>query len=93
MRTILLCFLLAACADPLGDAQKVDTIEAWEAYLGTDPSGSGRITAETRLEQMLVERALKSTKLEEYDAVITRFPKSRQLTNCLLYTSPSPRDS
>jgi hypothetical protein len=80
MRTILLCLLLAACADPLGDAQKVDTIEAWEAYLGTDPSGSDRITAETRLEQMLVERALKSTKLEEYDAVITRFPKSRQLT-------------
>ncbi|MDP2308703.1 MAG: DUF3426 domain-containing protein [Pseudomonadota bacterium] len=78
MRTILLCLLLAACADPLGDAQKVDTIEAWESYLGTDPSGSDRITAETRLEQMLVERALKSSKLDDYDAVLKRFPKSRQ---------------
>lgn len=79
MRTLLLCLFLAACADPLGDTQKVDTIEAWEAYLATEPSGSDRITAETRLEQLQVERAMTSTNLGDYDAVIKRFPKTRQM--------------
>lgn len=78
MRSILLCLLLAACADPLGDARKVDTIEGWESYLASNPSGSDRVSGETRLEQMLVERAMKSSKLEDYDAVLNRFPKSRQ---------------
>ena len=81
MRSIVLFLLLAACADPFGDAQKVDTIEGWETYLATDPSGSDKISADTRLEQLLVERALTSTKLAEYDEVITRFPKSRALAN------------
>ncbi len=78
MRSLVLFLFLAACADPFGDAQKVDTIEAWQAYLATEPSGSDRLTAEVRLEQMLVDKAMKSSKLEDYDVVLKRFPKSRQ---------------
>lgn len=79
MRSIVLFLLLAACADPFGDAKKVDTIEAWETYLATEPTGSDKLAADTRLEQLLVERALTSTKLSDYDEVITRYPKSRSL--------------
>jgi hypothetical protein len=80
MRTFLLFLFLAACADPFADAKKVDTVEAWETYLGTDPSGSDRLNAESRLEELLVERANTSGKLEDYDAVLKRFPKTRQAT-------------
>jgi hypothetical protein len=76
MRTFLLFLFLAACADPFA----VDTVEAWETYLGTDPSGSDRLNAESRLEELLVERANTSGKLEDYDAVLKRFPKTRQAT-------------
>lgn len=79
MRTAILFLFLAACADPYGDAQKVDTIEAWEAFLAADPAGSEKLKAEARLEELMVEKALTSTKLEDYDVVLKRFPKSRQL--------------
>ncbi len=77
--TAFLLLFLAACADPYGDAEKVDTIEAWEAFLAADPAGSDRLKAEARLEQLLVDKALSSTKLEDYDAVMKRFPKTRQM--------------
>jgi hypothetical protein len=78
MRTALLFLLLAACEDPYGDAAKVDTIEAWESYLATEPSGSDKLKAESRLEELLVEKTLASTKPEDFDAVLKRFPNTRQ---------------
>ncbi len=79
MRTILLLLFLSACADPYGDAQKIDTVEAWEAFLTTDPSGSARLGAEARLEVLLVGQATGSAKVEDYDTVLKRFPRSRQV--------------
>lgn len=80
MRTALLFLFLAACADPYGDAEKVNTIEAWEAFLATEPSAADKAKAEARLEQLMVDQAMSGSKLEDYDAVLKRFPKTRQAT-------------
>jgi hypothetical protein len=78
MRLLLLVLFLAACDDPFGDTKKVDTIEAWEQFLAGDPSGSEKLAAETRLEELMVEKANSTGKLEDFDAVLKKFPKTRQ---------------
>lgn len=77
-RHALLLVLLAGCADPFGDAKKADTIEAWEQFLASKPGGTDKMMAEKRLEELLVKRAEDSKKLEDYDAVLKRFPKSKK---------------
>lgn len=80
MHTLLFVLFLAACEDPYGDAQKVDTIEAWEKFLATDPSATERVKGESRLMELLSEKAMTSTRLEDYDAYLKRFPKSKDST-------------
>lgn len=68
--------LLLACADPFGDAQKANTIEAWEAYLKDgSPSLSQKLTAEQNLQALLLDRARKTKSVADYDALLTRFEK------------------
>ncbi len=74
----LVLSLLTGCADPFGDAKKADTIEAWEQFLSTGPGGTDKMMAEKRLEDLLVKRAEESKKLEDYDGVLKRFPKSKK---------------
>ncbi len=71
---LLLTTLLSACADPYGDAKTADTIEAWDAYLATAPTGTNGIQAKTRLEALMVARAESSHALADYDSVLTKFP-------------------
>jgi hypothetical protein len=61
---------LAGCADPYGDAQKLDTIEAWEAYLSTKPGGTDGMLGQKRLTELYVARAAESKKLEDYDKAL-----------------------
>jgi hypothetical protein len=75
----LLLALIAGCADPLADAQRANTIEAWEAYLATNPEGSDKMVADARLMILLTERARKDKTLAAYDAVIKRYPKHREI--------------
>lgn len=42
---ILIATLLMGCADPFADAQKANTIEAWEQYLATKPDGANKMVA------------------------------------------------
>ncbi|MFZ5480770.1 MAG: hypothetical protein ACOZNI_28680 [Myxococcota bacterium] len=78
MHTLLLALFLAGCADPYGDAKTADTIEAWESFLQNgNPSASQRLSAEQRLEELLVARAEGSKKIEDYDAVLKKYPKSK----------------
>jgi hypothetical protein len=79
MRLVLLFLLAIGCDDPYADAEKINTVEGWESFLASDPGDSDRLNAETKLEALLVEKATGSTKVEDYDAVIKRFPKSRSL--------------
>ena len=82
MRTVWLLLALGAalgCADPYGDAKKADTIDAFEAYLATDPSGTSRMMADTRLEELLVARAGETKAVADYDKIITRYPRSKKI--------------
>ncbi len=75
---LLLVTSLTGCADPFGDAKKADTIEAWEAYLATSPNGSNKLNADNRLEEMMIARANETKKVTDYDAVLKRYPTTRQ---------------
>ena len=75
MRLLALVVLLAGCANPYADAEKANTIEAWEAYLQTKPSLSQQLAAEQQLQNLLLEKARKTKAVADYNAVIDRFPK------------------
>lgn len=77
MRVLLFALFLAACEDPYADAQKLDTIEGWDTFLANDPSATERVKAENRLQELLLDKAMTSSKLEDYDAFLKRFPKSK----------------
>lgn len=74
---LLLALVLSGCADAFEDAKKIDTIEAWESYLATAPSGSRKLNAEDRLEELLTAQAEKTNLPADYDKVLTKFPNSR----------------
>lgn len=77
MRYLLLFAFLVGCADPFEDTKKVDTIEAWDQYLATSPSGSRQLFAADRLEELMTTKAEASQKPEDFDAILKRFPETR----------------
>ncbi len=77
---LLLAFLFTGCTDPIDEAKTADTIEAWEAYLAKpEATGSNKLTAESRLEELLAAKADSSKLIADYDALIKRFPKARDV--------------
>jgi hypothetical protein len=76
-RTLALVFLLASCADPYGDAKAADTIESWEKFIAGGATGSDKMKAESRLEQLMVKHAEETKAVADYDAVLKRFPSTR----------------
>lgn len=80
MRRLGILLLLAtfACTDHFAEAKKVDTIEAWEAYITSGGSGRQKLEAEARLEELMLEKARASHTLADYDALLARFPKGKQ---------------
>ncbi len=80
MRALFLAlFLAGGCADPYADAEKIGTIEAWEAFLAAEPSETQRMKAETKLEELMAERATTSKTVADFDTFLKRFPKSRKV--------------
>ncbi|TVQ89426.1 MAG: hypothetical protein EA397_15315 [Deltaproteobacteria bacterium] len=74
MRSLILLLLLIGC-DNFAEVRAADTIEAYEAYLETNPEGRTALEARTRLETLYIERARSERTLEAYDAYRERFPK------------------
>ncbi len=73
-------FVGTGCSDPVDDARKADTIEAWNTYLAMpEATGSNKIEGEGRLEQLMTAKADTEKTIADYDAVIKRFPKTRNL--------------
>jgi hypothetical protein len=76
LRTLLLIAALSVgCTSAFGEAQKADTIEAYEKFLSENPTSPYKLQAESRIEDLMLEKARKEKTLEAYDAVLTRYPK------------------
>lgn len=78
LAVLLLSLTLSACTDPFSEAQKTDSIEAYEGYLKDNPSGPYRLQAEMRLEELMLQKARDEQSLEAFDAYLARFPKGSQ---------------
>ena len=75
--TLLTAALLAfavGCGSPFSDAQEADTIAAYEQFLGANPSSPYRLQAETRLEQLYLDKARADQSLPSYDTYLEKFP-------------------
>lgn len=85
MRALMLLALplfLAAC-DNFEEVQQADSIEAYEEYLEANPSSRWRIQAESRLEELYLERAAEQEDLSAYDAYLDRFPEGYLLDRAM----------
>lgn len=73
----LAVLVLPACGGPgYYEAQKVDTIEAYETFLAAKPNDPQAYPAKTRLQELYLDRAIASGTLEGFDEFIAKFPKS-----------------
>ena len=71
---------LAGCADPLAEAQKVNTIEGWEKYIAEhDPDGSDKLLADNELAALLIKKARETHATADFDKPIQRFPKHKDI--------------
>ena len=77
IRTLLIAVALMGCSDPYGDAQKVDTIAGWEAFVKDNPKNPKRSLAEVRLEELYLKAARDGKSLEGYDTYLQKFPKGQ----------------
>ncbi len=80
MRPILAAlavFLLTACGGPnYYDAQKLDTIAAYEEFIAAKPNDPQVFPAKTRLEELYLDKAVAAKTLEAFDEFLEKFPKS-----------------
>lgn len=73
--TAILIGLGTACSEPFADAQKLDTIDAYETYLRENPEGRFTMEASARLEQLYLDKAKQEKTLAAYDVYLERFPE------------------
>ncbi len=79
LRLAALTLILSGCADPYGEAQKADTIAAWEAYIQDNPRSPKKSMAEIRLEELYLAAARETKSLESYDTYLGKFPKGKMV--------------
>ena len=78
-RFALLATLTLGCSDPYGEAQKADTIQAWEAFIEANPRSPRLGMGQIRLEELYLEAARTAKTLEAYDTYLTKFPKGKMV--------------
>ncbi len=83
MFQLLALFVLPACGPSYYEAQKVDTIEAYETFLTAKPNDSQAYPAKMRLEELYLEQAEAQKTLEAYDGFLEKFPNSTLKDNAL----------
>lgn len=79
MRSLLVLPLLLAlaCTDPFAEAQKQDTIEAYEKFLAESPNSQYRLQGQIRLEELYLQKARTDATLEAYDVYLQKFPEGQ----------------
>ena len=76
-RFALVAALLVGCSDPYGEAQKADTIAAWETFIEENPKNPKRSMGQIRLEELYLEAARTSGTLDGYDTYLAKYPKGK----------------
>ncbi len=80
MRSILLtALLLTGCADEFAEAEKANTIEAWDAYLAQNADSMNGMRAKDALDKLMFEKAKASNVLEDYDAYLAKLPAGKSI--------------
>jgi tetratricopeptide (TPR) repeat protein len=75
--SVLAFLVLWACGGPnYYDAQKLDTIEAYETFLTAKPNDSQAYPAKMRLQELYLEKAQETRSLQAYDEFLAKFPDS-----------------
>lgn len=68
--------LTSACSDPFGDAQRLNTVEAYEQFIKDNSESSRVFDARLAIEKLMVEQARTSQKVEDFDVYLKRFKKN-----------------
>lgn len=76
MSAVLLALLACDMGPTFEDVQKVDTIEAYEAYLARDPDSIYQFAINKRLEELYFEAAQREGTLAAWQKYLEKFPES-----------------
>jgi hypothetical protein len=68
---------LSGCSDPFAEAQALDTVAAYDAFIEANPNSVKIDMAKIRLEELVLEDARISKSLAGYDAYLKRYPSGR----------------
>ena len=79
IRLALITVVALGCSDPYGDAQKADTIAAWESFVDENPRSPKLGMGQIRLEELYLEAARTAKTLDAYDTYLTKFPKGKMV--------------
>lgn len=71
---LFLALAAVACANPYAEAEKADTVEAWDRFIAENPESSYIPAARSRVQDLLIEKARAERTVEAWDAVVARFP-------------------
>ena len=78
-RIVFVSMLLCGCSDPYREAQKADSIAAWEQFITENPKSPKRGMGQIRVEELYLEAARETKSLEAYDTYLTKFPKGKMV--------------
>ena len=78
-RVALISLLLCGCSDPFREAQKSDSIAAWEHFISDNPRNPKRSMGQIRLEELYLQAAREAKTLEAYDTYLSKYPKGRMV--------------
>ena len=65
--------LFIACSNPYKDAEVQNTIEAYEKFIAENPTNSNVKLAKLKIENLLLEKARKSNKIEDYESFLKKY--------------------
>ena len=72
---LVLSFSQLGCSDPFGDAQRTNTVEAFEQFITENGKSARVFEARMAIERLMVEKARASQNVEDFDAYLNRFKK------------------
>ena len=73
--------LFIACSNPYKEAESQNTIEAYEKFIAENPNNGNVKLAQLKIENLLLEKARKSNKIEDYEAFLKKYASKKDSEN------------